>query len=586
MKTLFSRFRALTGTLLLLLFLCSGAVFASCSNEATGDITNPNKKWLFLDKNVATMMTGDDLTINLTFSDSDAEELEYVWTSSDESIATVSYDAFQGVATVTGHKPGKAIIKVECPGESRRLASSCSVTISQSPTRILAIGNSFSQDAVEQYLYELIATTGTKVIIGNAYIGGCSLATHVENANENKSAYFYRKIVSGTKTEQQNKTLAEILLDEKWDYICLQQVSGQSGLPETWAASLPELVDWVRNRATNKHMQLMLHQTWAYAANSTHEDFPKYDKNQMKMYEAIVSAVNGAAQLEGVGIDIIIPSGTAIQNARTSFMGDTFNRDGYHLEVTYGRYTAACVWFERLFGVSVVGNSYAPATINADQKKIAQAAAHAAVLEPNAVTDLVDFKRPSVTVGDTPVYIDFGPTVSAAGEAAWNDFNSIKVTAPTLLKDINGAWAAAMISVEKPFTAFNNGVGTETATEVNGVPISRKIMADGFYAKEADPSTLLLENLDPAYTYNLTICGLRFNSGVARGADYTVRGATTEVKNLVCGTKVAGLFPNVAVVMRPDADGKIRISVAPDAANTYEGGCINALMLVRGALAE
>ena len=37
-----------------------------------------------------------------------------------------------------------------------------------------------------------------------------------------------------------------------------------------------------------------------------------------------------------------------IQNGRSTALGDTFNRDGYHLELTYGRYTAACTWFETL----------------------------------------------------------------------------------------------------------------------------------------------------------------------------------------------------------------------------------------------
>ena len=40
--------------------------------------------------------------------------------------------------------------------------------------KVLAIGNSFSQDAVEQYLYELAAAQGDSLVIGNAYIGGCS----------------------------------------------------------------------------------------------------------------------------------------------------------------------------------------------------------------------------------------------------------------------------------------------------------------------------------------------------------------------------------------------------------------------------
>lgn len=41
--------------------------------------------------------------------------------------------------------------------------------------KVLAIGNSFSEDAVEQYLYELAAAQGDSLVIGNAYIGGCSI---------------------------------------------------------------------------------------------------------------------------------------------------------------------------------------------------------------------------------------------------------------------------------------------------------------------------------------------------------------------------------------------------------------------------
>ena len=52
--------------------------------------------------------------------------------------------------------------------------------------------------------------------------------------------------------------------------------------------------------------------------------------------------------------------GTAIQNARTSFVGDHMNRDGYHLDLKIGRYTAACTWFEKIFERNVVGNPYYP----------------------------------------------------------------------------------------------------------------------------------------------------------------------------------------------------------------------------------
>ena len=64
--------------------------------------------------------------------------------------------------------------------------------------RILAIGNSFSEDAVEFYLHDIAAADGNNVIIGNMYIGGCSLKKHLDNARENKPAYKYRKIGTGS----------------------------------------------------------------------------------------------------------------------------------------------------------------------------------------------------------------------------------------------------------------------------------------------------------------------------------------------------------------------------------------------------
>ena len=54
----------------------------------------------------------------------------------------------------------------------------------QKTVRILAIGNSFSQDAVEQYLHELAEAEGISTIIGNMFIGGCSLERHVKNARD------------------------------------------------------------------------------------------------------------------------------------------------------------------------------------------------------------------------------------------------------------------------------------------------------------------------------------------------------------------------------------------------------------------
>ena len=78
--------------------------------------------------------------------------------------------------------------------------------------KILAIGNSFSQDAVEQYLHELAEAEGISTIIGNMFIGGCSLERHVKNARDNAPAYAYRKIGTDGKKREKGKMSLEAVL--------------------------------------------------------------------------------------------------------------------------------------------------------------------------------------------------------------------------------------------------------------------------------------------------------------------------------------------------------------------------------------
>lgn len=64
------------------------------------------------------------------------------------------------------------------------------------------------------------------------------------------------------------------------------------------------------------------------------------------------------------------------------------NRDGYHLNYLYGRYTAACTWFQAIFKRSVVGNSYAPEGVTAEQNQITPKCFNALAM-PSSSTDEV-----------------------------------------------------------------------------------------------------------------------------------------------------------------------------------------------------
>lgn len=249
--------------------------------------------------------------------------------------------------------------------------------------RILAIGNSFSEDSVEDHLYSLAAEEGVTLIIGNMYIGGCSLERHANNMKGNKPDYSYRKVsADGHKTVTPEFTLSKALSDEDWDYVTLQQASHFSGQKETYFPYLQELVDYVSSECPEA--EILFHMTWAYDPETGHQAFANYDRDQLKMYNAILDAVEYAT--DKVGIERIIPSGTAVQNARTTVLEDKVNRpDGYHLSRPHGRYLAGCVWCEYLLGKNVTGNAYVAEGMTPEECRLAQKAAHAAVRHPRKV---------------------------------------------------------------------------------------------------------------------------------------------------------------------------------------------------------
>ncbi len=249
--------------------------------------------------------------------------------------------------------------------------------------KILAIGNSFSEDALENYLYDLAKANDKKIIIGNMYIGGAPIDLHVKNADSNKKAYDYRKIqLDGEKISRKNVSIEEAIADEDWDYISLQQASPLSGQYDIIMKHLPLLINYVKSKAPGT--ALVYHQTWAYQQDSKHTGFANYNRQQKIMYKQITDVSEKLSRLGW--FTFIVPSGTAVQNGRTSSIGDHYTRDGYHLNLDYGRFTAACTWYEKLFKADVRKNTYKPKKLSDLQAEIAKIAAHKAVKNPFRVS--------------------------------------------------------------------------------------------------------------------------------------------------------------------------------------------------------
>lgn len=251
--------------------------------------------------------------------------------------------------------------------------------------KILAIGNSFTVDGTA-YLYDMLTDAGIEnVVLERLQIGGCSLDTHWTNISENKSSYsctLYTKEGMSSTASSINYAISEY----DWDFITIQQVSQYAGMPDSYG-NLHNILEFLDQNKTNEDAKIFWQMTWAYQQNSTHSGFANYNKDQMTMYNAIVNTVKETVLADEL-IDGVIPSATTIQNMRTSHLGDTLTRDGFHASYDYGRYSIALTWMKALTGLSPENVDWVPADYAyvADNLDLIREAVNNAVEKPYEVT--------------------------------------------------------------------------------------------------------------------------------------------------------------------------------------------------------
>lgn len=435
--------------------------------------------------------------------------------------------------------------------------------------KILAIGNSFSEDAIENHLYDLAKASGKKVIIGNMYIGGASLADHKLNAERTSTVYQYRKTdENGEKKTLTNVSLNLAIQDEAWDYISFQQASPNSGQLETVQADLPAVYEYAKSQASNPNVKYIYHATWAYAPVTTNTGFANYNNNQLTMYNAIVNVSQNIEPI--VPNHLLVPTGTAIQNARSSALGESFNNaDGYHLN-NLGDYIAASTWFEKIFGQTVVGNTY-NGGFSAFEVKVAQNAAHLAVLKPFEITSMSSYEAEPIPLVNS-VLVDFG---NATPSPSWNQMTGYTVGSKINLKDSLNVFVGASIAVTQRFNNINTNGSTGTVTSMN---MPDNVSARNFYGNArgalfngivTPQGVIEVSGLVKTITYNFSFFGSRAASD-NRETKYTVTGnnsGSASINPSSNSTAVATI-KNIT----PNADGKIIITVTAGANNLSSNG--------------
>ena len=305
--------------------------------------------------------------------------------------------------------------------------------------KVLAIGNSFSTDALHDHLHEIAAADGQPMVVGNMYIGGCTLERHWDCASHDKPSYRYGKQgADGVRESRPGTTLLQGIVDEDWDYITIQQGGGMYGIQDSYEPYLSQLREYVLAHATNPDVKLAMQQIWPLPLDGVTSRFCRsFYGTPKEMYAANVAAARHFQ--EAGGFDLVIPTGTAIQNLRVTYVADNVYRDAHHLGYTVGRYTAALTWYGALTGHDVTANTYEPPYIQPARRELVQKCVEAALRCPDKVTGDIAPEGPVLCLEEqVPAYTLPDPLMTASGEMVksvreWED-----VRRPELLELFTG----------------------------------------------------------------------------------------------------------------------------------------------------
>ena len=209
------------------------------------------------------------------------------------------------------------------------------------------------------------------VVVGILYYSGCSHNQHVEFATQNKPVYKYykwsaasKKRVTLTKT-----TFDKSIRDEDWTHV-LVQCGGTTKTREYASMWQDILLYLARQYSPNAYYFYVM--PWSYRTDGQHSDshmkrMQEFDNDTMKMFANCVDYAKTFGEGEP-RYKRVIPAGTAILNARSSFVGNSIHRDKIsHLNKGVGRYIASMTVCCELTGCTPEQITYVPSALAKDK---------------------------------------------------------------------------------------------------------------------------------------------------------------------------------------------------------------------------
>ena len=237
--------------------------------------------------------------------------------------------------------------------------------------KVLVLGHSLAVDANHMLALVAKAEGYEGLEVGTLYYSGCPLWRHVENLKGDIKAYslYCSKSSNAINPPQvlNDVSMKDAILYRDWDLIVMQ--GGTFELAETdkfTDGNIQTIQNYVNEYKLNKNAVFAWHMPWAFATepelqdvyvkqtgaatNFYTEGYKPYNNDRLVFYNKCCEMVQ-AHILTDDTFKLLIPTGTVIENAMSSYLTEKdLIRDYAHAN-DYGRLIAAYVWYCKLANV-------------------------------------------------------------------------------------------------------------------------------------------------------------------------------------------------------------------------------------------
>lgn len=296
------------------------------------------------------------------------------------------------------------------------------------PLKILTLGHSLAVDS--NHMLNLVADTegySENFVIGTLYYSGCPLYKHVNFLTDNSPVYSL--YLSSTETPDappiiiNDVTMQFGVEYDDWDIIIMQGGVFEIGRESTYTnGHIQTIQNYVNEHKTNPDAIFAWHMAWAPptdndlrdmfpgSSNSYYTSYAAWNHDRSTLYKDITGLVNKYIVTDSSFI-YMIPSGTAIENALSSYLEEKdLHRDYVHVS-DLGRVIAAYTWYCTLASIdhleeiklNAIPMAFLKSTADKTQDRVLTEAEKAVILEAvnNALANPLEMTQSQYTTAPT-----------------------------------------------------------------------------------------------------------------------------------------------------------------------------------------